>query len=105
MKIYNTRKKNKTPEEYLEEILKESESFYCRSASVFQVYDNIEGGQVGSYKPLTKELLEGRVYIVNWYNFSGLEIHFKDCIWLKKIKGRDQLSDRYNQVIMFPTNK
>lgn len=104
MDFYALLEKYKTPENALEHILYESEKSYRGSAHIFQVYDNIEGGnKVGSYKSLTRKMLKDRNYTVHWCNDS-IEVYFKDCIWLKEIKGRSYPDKVSCEVVMFPTN-
>lgn len=104
MSFYNLLEKYKTPENALEHLLDEGEKSYRGSAHIFQTYDNIEGGnKVGSYKSLTRNMLKGRSYTVNWCDDS-VEVHFKDCVWFSRITGRSFPDKVSCDVVMFPTN-
>lgn len=104
MSFYTFLEKYKTPEKALEHLLDEGEKSYKGSAHISQVYDNVKGGnKVGSYKPLTREMLKGRNYTVHWCDDS-VEVYFRDCVWFREITGRSFPDKVSCEIVKFPSN-
>lgn len=94
-----------TPEKALDHLLTEGEKSYRGTAHIWIEHKNISGGNdVIGAKSITRKMLEGRIYSVNWCN-EIVSIRFLDAAWMDTITGRSYPDQTRCQVVRFPSNE
>lgn len=94
-----------SPEIALDHLLDEGAKSYRGTAHIWIEHKNISGGNdVIGAKPITRKMLEDRIYSVNWHD-DTVSIRFLDAAWMDTITGRSYPDQTRCQVVRFPSNE